>query len=340
MTDTTPNPTQLLELIGAGWAAQAIYVAAELNIGDLLADGPRTSEDLAAATRTHAPSLRRLLRALTTIGVCDELEEGSFAITPMGSLLGTGPGSLRSWAIWTGGHLWDAWGRLLESVSTGRSVRKSVTGFEGFDRLEIDEESASVFNEAMAELTRLTADEVAHVVNLSGVKRVVDVGGGHGELLLAILKVYREVSGIIFDLPHAMEGAQKTLEAAALASRCEFRPGSFFEEVPPGADACVLKSVIHDWDDESAAVILQNCARAMSAQGRLILIERIVPAQVSDSPAHRSVARMDLTMLLVHSGRERTEEEFRRLFAATGFALARIVPTSGALSVIEARPTG
>ena len=339
MTDTTSNPTQLLELIGAGWAAQAIYVAAELNIADLLADGPRTSEDLAAATSTHAPSLRRLLRALTSIGVCDELEDGSFAITPMGSLLGTGPGSLRSWALWTGGHLWDAWGRLLESVSTGESVRKSITGFEGFDRLQIDAESARVFNEAMAELTRLVAEDVAKICDFSNAKQVVDVGGGYGDLLLAILRANPEVSGIIFDLPHAMDGAKRALDSAGLASRCEFRSGSFLEDLPPGADAYLLKSVIHDWDDENAALILRNCNRAMNGKGRVFLIERLLPARMSDSPAHRSSARMDLTMLLVHSGRERTEDEFRRLLAAAGFDLVRIRPTSGAVSVIEARPT-
>jgi SAM-dependent methyltransferase len=258
----------------------------------------------------------------------------------MGSLLGTGPGSLRSWAIWTGGHLWDAWGRLLESVSTGESVRRSITGFEAFDRLEIDAETARVFNEAMAELTRVVADDVAKVCDLSDAKQVVDVGGGYGDLLLAILRANPEVSGIVFDLPHATDGAKRAFEAVGLSSRCEFRAGSFFEDLPPGADAYLLKSVIHDWDDDSAALILRNCRRAMNGMGRLFLIERILPERMSDSPAHRSAARMDLTMLLVHSGRERTEEEFRRLLAATGFDLVRILPASGALSVIEARPTG
>jgi len=328
---------RLLECVTSSWMAQAAYVAAELRLADLLAEGPRTSEDLAIATGTHAPSLHRLLRALTTIEICREREDGSFEITPMGSLLGTDvPGSLRSWTIWWGAHLWQVWGSLLYSVKTGESARKMLSGTDGFKHLEQDPEAAAVFNEALVELTRLTSKSVVRIYDFSGLKRIVDVGGGYGELLICILRASPATSGVLFDLPHAIEGGKRRFEEAGLASRCEFLEGDFFVSVPGGADAYILKSIIHDWDDKKSKLILENCRSAMGEKGRLLLVERVLPDRLEVSAAHQAAVRTDLTMLVAHAGQERTEAEFRGLLSSAGFRVIRILPVGMTFSVIEA----
>jgi SAM-dependent methyltransferase len=331
---------RLQEQLTSSWMAQAIYVAAELRIADLLAAGPRTSADLSAETGAHGPSLHRLLRALATINVCRECDDGSFAITPMGGLLGTdAPASLRHWTLWWGAHLWQVWGNLLYSVKTGKSARTLLTGKEGFGHLEQDLEAAEVFNQALVELTRLTAESVVRAYDFSGFKRIMDVGGGYGELLVAILNANPGTSGVLFDLPHAIQGATDRLAAAGLASRCVCVAGDFLESVPPGADAYLLKSVIHDWDHDKSARILSNCCQAMREGARLLLVERMLPDRVDTSAAHQAVVRSDLTMLVALAGQERTEAEFRALVSAAGFRVTRIVPVGMTFSVIEAVPS-
>ena len=328
-------PGRLQELIAGSWMAQAVYVAAELRIADLLANGPRTSAELAEAAGADTPSLHRLLRALSTIDICKEREDGSFEITPMGALLGTGrPDSLRSWTIWWGAHLWPLWGHLLHSVRTGRSARKRLLGTDGFEHLERDREAAAVFNQAFREVTRLACRSIVRAYDFSGLKRVADIGGGYGQLLAAILQAHPEITGILFDLPHAIDGAKAE---AGLTGRCEFIAGDFFRTVPPGADAYVLKNVIHDWNDERSTLILQNCRRAMKSDARLLVIERILPDHLQNSPRDQAAARTDLTMLIAHSGRERTEAEFPGLLAAAGLRVTRIIPAGEALNIIEAR---
>ena len=331
----------LLDLVTSSWKTQAAYVAAELRIPDLLADGPRTCDDLAAATRSHPPSLRRLLRALTTLGLCRERDDGSFEITSAGLLLGTGVrGSLRSWTIWWGSQLWPVWGHLLYSVKTGQSARKLLIGTEGFDHLQGDPTAAAVFNQALVELTRLTCRSVVAAYDFSTLRRIVDVGGGYGELLVAILSACPTVQGVLFDLPHTIAGGRRHLQQAGLADRCQFVAGDFFESVPGGADAHVLKSVIHDWDDDCGIRILQNCRRAMTAAGRaagrLLLIEQVLPDRLGTSPAHQSVVRSDLNMLVAQSGRQRTAAEFGDLLKRAGLGVTRIVPAGATFSVIEA----
>jgi orsellinic acid C2-O-methyltransferase len=330
---------RLLGCVTSSWMTQAIYVAAELRIADLLTEGPRTSEDLAAATGTHAPSLRRLLRALTTIEICREREDGSFEITPMGLLLGTDvPESLRSWTIWWGAHLWQVWGNLLYSVKTGESARKLLTGTDGFKHLEQDSEAAAVFNQALVELTRLTTENIMRIYDFSGLKRIVDVGGGHGELLISILRANPTSSGILFDLPHAIEGGRRRFEEAGLVCRCEFLEGDFFESVPKGADAYILKSIIHDWDDNKSKLILENCRHAMAEKGRLLLVERVLPERLEVSVDHQAVVRSDLTMLVALAAKERTETQFRELLNSAGFRVTRFLPAGMTFSVIEAFP--
>jgi SAM-dependent methyltransferase len=339
-SENLPLAHRLLDCVTNSWMAQAAYVAAELRLADLLADGPRTSEDLAVATGADAPSLHRLLRALTTIEICREREDGSFEITPMGSLLGADtPGSLRSWTIWWGTNLWQVWGNLLYSVKTGESARKLLTGTDGFKHLEGNPETAAVFNQALSELTRLTSNSVVQTYDFSGLKRIVDVGGGYGELLICILRANPAISGVLFDLPHAIEGGKRRLEQAVLARRCEFVEGDFFASVPDGADAYILKSVIHDWDDKNGKLILENCRSAMGNKGRLLLVERILPDRLEVSAAHQAAVRTDLTMLVAHAAHERTEVEFRELLNSAGFNVSQVIPIGMTFSVIEACPS-
>lgn len=336
--DLISTATRLLGMVTSSWMSQATYVAAHLAIPDLLADGAKTGDELARATGAHAPSLGRLMRALVTIDICTECDDGSFELTPMGSLLCTDvANSVRSFTLLWGGDLWSTWGHLLHSVKTGESARPLVSGgTQGFDRLGADRETAAVFNWAMVELTRLVSDSVVRAYDFSGMKRIVDVGGGYGELLAAILKANPGAWGVLFDLPHAIENSRLHLEKAGVANRCEFVAGSFFESVPSGADAYVLKSVIHDWNDERSEVILHTCGRAMAEHSRLLLVERIVPQRPEASAAHQATARSDLTMLVALAAQERTEDEFRALLSTARFSLTRILPAGHAFSVIEA----
>lgn len=337
--ESLPLAHRLLELISCSWMAQAIYVAAELRIADLLADGPKTSEQLAEVAGAHAPSLSRLLQALVTIDICRRREDGTFEMTPLGSLLNTdAPGSLRHWTIWWGGHLWPIWGQLLYSVRTGQSARKLLLGTDGFEHLERDPEAAALFDRAAAEMTRLTAENVVRAYDFSSLRHVMDVGGGCGELLISILRGNPATRGILFERPHAIEHGRRHLEQAGLASRCEFIAGDFFESVPSGGNAYVLKSVIHDWNDEQSRLILKNCRQAIGRDGRLLLIEQMLPAQLTTSPAHQAMVRSDLNMLITLAAQERTEGELRSLLESAGFRVSRVVPAGLTVSVIEAVP--
>jgi orsellinic acid C2-O-methyltransferase len=333
------NASEFLELVNHGSMVHAAHAAAELRIPDLLASGPKHVDELARATGSHAPSLHRLLRALASLELCTEREDGSFALTPTGSLLRTdAPNSLRSWILWWRKYQWPLWGNLLYSVRTGESARKLVTGIEGFGHVEHDVETAAVFNRAMAELTRLVATEVVHAYDFAGMRRIVDVGGGYGAMLAAVLEAHRGAYGVLFDLPHAIDGARSCLANAGLTERCEVIAGSFFDSVPGGGDAYLLKAVIHDWNDERATVVLRNCRRAIPPDGKLLLVERIMPVRVEASSLHRAIARADLNMLVGLGGRERTEEEFRALLHSSSFSVRRVVATALEYSVIEGVP--
>lgn len=223
-------------------------------------------------------------------------------------------------------------------MKTGGSARKLTTGTDGFGHLERDPQAASVFNGAMVELTRLIASEVVRAYDFAGMRRIVDIGGGHGALLAAVLEVNAGAHGVVFDRPHAIEGARLYLAKESLAERCDFVNGDFFTAVPGGADAYLLKNIIHDWNDERSVVILRNCWRAMPQNGRLLLVERIMPERLGASSRHRAVAWADLTMLLGPGGCQRTETEFRSLFAAGGFELSKVIPTALGYSVLEGIP--
>ena len=335
--DSDATAQRLLDIVNGSWMAQATYVAAYLRIPDLVAAGPKSTEELARAVGAHAPSLRRLLRALVTIDILREHDDGAYALTPMGSWLRADVDhSLHSWTLYWGGPQWPIWGNLLHSVMTGESARKLASGGGEFDRLETDAEAAALFNRAMVELTRLESRNIARAVDFAGGQRIVDVGGGYGALLAEILRAHPDARGVLYDRPHAIESARRLMEAAAVAARCEFVAGDFFASIPAGADVYLLKSVIHDWNDERSSRILANCASAMHAQARLLLVERIVPPRLDASAAHRALVRADLNMLVGLGGRERTEEEYRALLNGAELRLQAVWPAGKAFSVIEA----
>jgi SAM-dependent methyltransferase len=329
----------LVALTQSGALSQAVRVAAELKLADLLAAGPKRPAELAQATETDLPSLHRLLRALASLGCCAETEDGAFALTPTGALLRShAAGSLRSWILWSCKYQWPVWEDLLHSVRTGESARNRITGTDGFGHLVRDPEAAAVFNDAMVEMTRLIAAEVIRVYDFGKARRIVDIGGGFGALLTSVLAANPAARGTLLDLPHAIEGARAQLARAGLAMRCDCVAGDFFAAIPGGADVYLMKSIIHDWDDARSAAILANCRRAMPPGGKLLLIERLMPPRMDTSPGHRAAAWSDLTMLIGSGGQERTEREFAALLEAAGLRLVRVIATAVDYCILEALP--
>lgn len=328
-------------ILTGSWKTQALCAAAELRLADFLADGPRTSAQLAFSTGADPDALHRLLRALSTIEICAEREDGRFELRPLGTKLREeSPDSLRAWTIWWGRYLWPVWGNLLHSVKTGKSARKLLFGTDGFAHLDKDPEAASLFYRVTVELTRETAELVTQAYDFSAQRQIVDIGGGYGELLAHVLRKNPHASGVLFDLPRAVEGARINFETnyPDLMERCTFVTGDFFEAVPPGADTYLLKSVIHDWDAERSARILTCCRRAMQQDSRLLVIEPILSRQSETSPRQETLSRHDLTMLVALGAQERTESEFSDILAAADLRISRIVTAGPIFSVIESTP--
>jgi hypothetical protein len=246
--------------------------------------------------------------------------------------------SLRNWILWYGRYMAPLWDNLRYSVQSGESVRKLLTGTNDFGHLDHDAEAASVFNRAMAEFTRLVASEALRSYDFSRMRRVVDVGGGHGAFIAALLQANPELRGVLFDLPHATPGAKALLADAGVAGRCEVMIGSFFDQVPAGADGYLLKAIIHDWDDAKGTVILRNCRHAMPPHAKLVVVERVLPERFQPTARHHAIARADLTMLIALGGRERTAAEFARLFHLSGFRLASVTATDLEYSILEGIP--
>jgi O-methyltransferase domain/Dimerisation domain len=331
--DISP-PAAMLRMIEGFWLSRALSVAVKLGIADLLKDGPKSSKELADATGTHAPSLFRVLRALAGAGVFAEDESGRFAATPLAAALQSGaPGSLRAFVLeQLDEEHYGAWGDMLHTVQTGETAFDYHFKMDLWQYRALHPEDAKTFDEAMANMTEAAVGPILGVYDFSSFRTVVDVGGGDASLLTAILGKHPGVKGVLFDMPRVTPKAQRRIEAAGLTKRCEIVSGDFFEAVPPGGDAYILKAVIHDWDDEQATAILMNCRRAMAENGRLLLIEAAIPA--GNEPFFHKF--MDLNMMVMTGGRERTGAEYRALLTAAGFKLMRIVPAGFELSVIEA----
>jgi orsellinic acid C2-O-methyltransferase len=340
---TTPGAApRLMPLINAFMASRLVHVAAELAIADRLVDGAKSSEALARETKTHWPSLHRLLRALASLGVLEEVETNQFALTAMGAQLRSGaPDSVRNLALMFGSErTWRLWGALLGSVQTGESAMQRLYGVGSFEYFVTHAQEAAIFNAAMAEATRQLAHAVTAAYDFTPLHFLVDVGGGSGILIAEILAAAPGLNGIVFDLPSGSSEALRHLEAAGVADRCEVIAGDFFRSVPEGADAYVLKSIIHDWDDERSVAILKNCRNAMSSRSIILLVEQIMPTRMTASAGLQRMALLDLHMLVGPGGRERSEGEYQALLTAAGLAWTRTLPLPGDIgsSLIEGRP--
>ncbi|WP_394833014.1 acetylserotonin O-methyltransferase [Pendulispora rubella] len=324
----------LMQLITGKWVSQAISVAAELGVADQLKDGARSSDELAAAVGANEDALYRLLRALTNVGLFQEDAARRFQLTELGQYLRRDVhGNLNGYARFLGEeHMWNAWGQLRHSVRTGEPAFDHVYGEPIFDYVAKAPDVAAVFQDAMTSISGAAGRAIAAAYDFGSVRKLVDVGGGHGFLLATILAANPRLKGVVFDVPHVVEGARQLLRAENLGDRIEVVSGDFFDAVPQGGDAYIMKHIIHDWDDARSIAILRNCHRAMVPGGKLLVVDQVVPA-----PNEVDFAKlMDLEMLaLTPGGRERTADEFRKIFAAAGFTLTRIVPTEAYLSVVE-----
>jgi hypothetical protein len=335
-TNDFPPQLVLQQLIQGFQVTQCIYVAAKLGIADLLKDGPRTSEDLSQVTGTHAPSLYRVLRLLTAVGLLTEEGTRSFALTPLGTYLQTGvPGSMRDTALfYCDKPFWQVWGDLLHSAETGETGYQHVFGLSLFDYNVQHPEHATLFNHMMTEWTASVAPTVAAAYDFSATSILVDVGGGHGQMLASILQAHPTLHGVLFDLPHVVKGAPPLLEAAGVAERCEVLGGDAFTAVPADHETYLLSRVIHDWDDERALALLTRCHQAMKPQGKVLLVERVI---LTGTTPQVLVLESDVQMLVVApGGKERTDAEYRALLNAAGFELTRLIPVLTPFYVIEA----
>jgi SAM-dependent methyltransferase len=326
----------MLQIISGFWISRAVYVIGKLGIPDLLQSGPKTAEELATATETHAPSLFRILRALVSVGVLSSAEGDRFAQTPLSETLVTdAPGSLRWFAVSElGQEHYPAWGNLMHSVKTGEIAFDNFFGVDIWKYFQQNPDDAAIFNNSMSNMTAAVNEAITSLYDFSQFGTIVDVGGGHGGLITAILNKNPELKGVLFDAPEVIEGTRPKIEAAGLGNRVETVAGNFFQSVPEGGDAYIMKWIIHDWDDEKSNTILRNCRSRMQPNGRLILVDSVVPQ--TDEPHFSKF--IDLNMLVMTGGKERTEKEFAELLAAAGFRLLRVIPTDLPTSIVEAEP--
>jgi len=329
------EPLQLLRQKQSGFLiTQAIYVAAKLGIADLLKDGPLSCDELARLSKTNSNALYRVLRTLASEGIFAELQDKHFELTPPAVYLQSGvPDSRRDVAIMFGEPwFWAACGDMLYNVETGMSAFRHIHGMSSFEYSANNVEAARIFNNAMVQRSRSNITEILATYDFSGINKIVDIGGGHGILIAAILKAYPHLQGILFEQSAVLEGAKNLLNEEGVTARCELVSGNFFESVPVVGDAYILKNVIHDWDNDHALNILKNVRHYMPQHGKLLLVEYIIHSDNGPSYSHVS----DLIMMVVAEGFERTESQFRILLDQAGFKLTNIISTDSSNNLIEA----
>jgi hypothetical protein len=327
----------LRRLVNGYQVSQAIYVAATLGVADLLKDGPRSSDDIATATNVHPLTLYRLLRALSSVGVFYEDGDRGFGLTPLGDCLrADAPESVAGWAAFVGQpYLWNAWADLLHSVRSGQTAFRHLYGMDVFDYRASQPELNALFDRAMISNASQRAEALLAAYDFGQLSRLVDVGGGRGAFLTAVLVRQPGLLGVLFDQPQVVDGAERGLQAAGIVNRCQVVGGDFFvDALPEGADAYVLGNVLHDWENDQATAILRNCRRAISDAGKLLVIERELLPSNEGVEAKFS----DLNMLVETGGQERTTHEYTVLLATAGFQLLRVIATASPWSIFEAVP--
>jgi C-methyltransferase len=331
---SAPAAAVMFELVLGAWVAQAIHAAAELGIADALAEGPLSLDDLAERVGADSDALRRLMRALISYGIFRQRRDGRYHLTALAGALRSGaPLSMYGWARLVGApqHR-EHWSLLVESVKSGKAVLPQLRGKEAFDYLKDEPELAKVFNDAMTTLSGLAAVAVVAGYDFGRYRTIVDVGGGHGSLLSAILAATPNARGVLFDLPDVVAEALVLLREQGVEDRVRVEGGSFFDSVPSGGDAYVLKSVIHDWPEAQAVAILRNVRAAVGADATLLVVELVLPGHNRDFAGKW----VDLEMLVQANGRERTAAEYRDLLKQAGFRMTRVVQTVAPFSIIEA----
>lgn len=333
---SSASALNLFDLIQSHRVTVVIYVAAKLGIAELLRNGPKSINELAKATGADQRALGRLLTALSTVGVCARAGEGRYSLTEIGVALdGAADNSFKGWAIFEGEMLSKLWHGMLDSIVTGKTAAQLLGLNNSFDLMSRAPENVHLFNAAMADLTRLVTPAILSAYDFGSISHLMDVGGGSGELIGAVAKEYPRLRGAVFDLPRCAEAANNHLRRVGVSDRASFLPGDFFKEIPAIADAIILKSVIHDWDDTRSGLILQNCRQALPENGILLLVERIMPESPTVNDADKAHAMSDLNMLRGPGGLERTENEYHQLLIENGFRPTSIYP-AGRFSVIEA----
>jgi len=332
--ESKPPAQAILQMLTGYWVSQAIYVAAKLGIADLIKDAAKTSAALAQATGTHAQSLYRLLRMLASVGVFMEDDQGRFGMTELAWCLVDAPGSQRAAALMMGAEHYRCWGELEYSVRTGKTAFDHIFGKPVFDYLSEHPTEAKIFDAAMVGIHGPETQAMLDAYDFTGVGTLVDVGGGNGSVLCATLKCFPALRGILYDLPGVIARAKEAIAQAGLASRCQTVAGSFFDHVPPGGDAYLMRHIIHDWTDAQSLTILGHCRKVMGPAARLLLVESVIP--LGNDPSFAK--QLDVNMLLIPGGQERTKAEYETLFQKAGFRLTRIVPTRMEIAVIEGAP--
>jgi hypothetical protein len=335
-SQTLPPHAQLIQMAAASWVSAVVYAAAKLKLADHLTMGAKSANELAGATGTHAPSLHRLMRTLAGLGILTERDGQRFALTGLGEALKSdAPGSARSTVMaFCNPTFWHSWEEIIHSLQTGETGFAKATGMPLFEYLAKHPEEATYFSEAMVGFHGTETTAVANAYDFSSLKTIVDVGGATGNMLAAILSRHAAPRGVLFDRPHVVHEAAALLKAHGVEDRVTIEPGDFFESVPAGGDAYLLSHVIHDWNEEQCLTILGHCRKAMKPDGRLLIVETVLPT--GDTPHQGKI--LDMVMLVVPGGQERTEGEYVSLLGKAGFRVSRVVPTQSAVSVVEAVP--
>jgi hypothetical protein len=329
------SPPEVIRNLTIGyWVARLVHVAAKLGLADLLKKGPRTVEDLATAAGVQPAMLYRILRALASVGVFAETKNGRFKLTPLAATLQTGgQASMHAWALMINENWgWDAWKELIYGVKTGEMPFLKAHNVPLFEYFEQHLEDLQVFGESMTSISRTENPTVPAAYKFSGIRTLVDVGGGHGSLLATILKANPKLKGVLYDQPSVIARAEKDqhVTAKGIAERCRLESGNFFEAVPKGGDAYIMKYILHDWNDEACVKLLSNCRAAMNENGKVLVVDNVIAP--GNDPSWGKL--LDIQMLII-GGRERTKKEFAAMFAEAGLKLTRVVPTKGPLSIVE-----